>query len=276
MLQSHEDGAAEDDAEAAQGAQNDREDIGEDQIMEDERTTFQEIALEFPKLTAMERPHSDCCDYKTLMRHLMAVAQASEDAQTRALESTLRYVNSMHMGGHFRALVVAFSTHFDESPLKLRVAFPSGRGEAQDDLQLGKIVVVQTSWNILVQDLRRFDDDEFPDGSPRFLMLHGQMSPQVRACDRGNGEGLAAVLLSCSRWKAKLAENIPMQVSVFEADSLGANDRAIDLTRCKAPASALLHLRCLCHRVHTSAKKTFDLRPDLLTGITRCLLVLAQ
>ena len=68
----------------------------------------------------------------------------------------------------------------------------------------------------------------------------------------------------------------PMRVSVFQADSNGANDRAIDLSRCKAPGNALLHLRCLCHRVHTSAKKTFELRLDVLSGLTRCLLVLGQ
>ena len=245
---------------------------------EREVTTLQKMALEFTKLTSMERPHTDACKHKTLMKHLMAVAQASHDAQTQSLEGTLQYVTAMHRAGLFRAVVLAFSTHFDESPLKLRVAFSNHGGQCEEDRQLGKIVVVRNSWVALVQDMRGFEDEhqQDPHAHPRFILLHGERSPQIRACDRATGEGLGAVLLSCTPWKQDLTEVFPMRVSVFEADSNGANDRAIDLSRCKAPGNALLHLRCLCHRVHTSAKKTFELRPDVLSGLTRCLLVLGQ
>ena len=238
-----------------------------------------QVAVRFRTLSALDRPVADdLCSVTALQRHMAVVAQGSRDCQFQAVQQILQYVLGMQQAGSFKAMLFTQQVHFDESPLKLRVAF---HDDPRADLQIGKIVAVQVKWMIPVHDKRRLHDaldKEVPEAvrPDDLLLLTGTLSPQIRATDKGTGEALAAVLHACILRQHEAQQVFQTSVMMYEADSLGANDRAINLLRGEHSASVILRLRCLCHKVHTTAQKSFLLWPNLLQGVSRTLLVLQQ
>ena len=238
-----------------------------------------QVAARFRVLATSNSPAaSDLCSVSSLQRCMASIAQGSRDCQVALVRQILQYTQSMQNAGSFEAVLFVQQVHFDESPLKLKVAFNE---EAEADLQIGKVVAVQIKWCVLLRDTRPSHEvvDVDLDAADRlrdYLFLTGTMSSQIRASDKGTGEALAAVLHSCLLPQHDAQKGFKTSLLLFEADSLGANDRAIKLLRGEHSASVILRLRCLCHRVHTSASKTFLMWPKMLQGVARTLLVLLQ
>ena len=235
-----------------------------------------QVAARFRSLSASDSPAaSDLCSNSSLQRYMASVAYGSKDCQVAVVHQIFQYIQTMQAAGSFEPILFVQQIHFDESPLKLKVSFSDDAGA---DLQIGKVVAVQVKWIFLVGDLRALDDHEHVDAAPCLrdhLLLTGTMSSQVRACDKGTGEALACVLRSCMLQHGAQA-GFKTSLLLYEADSLGANDRCINLLRGEYPSSVILRLRCLCHRVHTSAQRTFSMWPLMLQGVSRTLLVLLQ
>ena len=250
--------------------------------VEDPQGVLGQVAARFRSLSASDSPSApDICSVSALPRYMAAVAQGSKDCQLEVIRQILQYVSMMQRAGSFEAILFVQQVHFDESPLKLRVAF---HDDPAADLQIGKIVAVQVKWGVLVRDLRQVDLDEAMEEHDTVklrphtdhLLLTGTLSSQIRAADEGTGEAFAAVLRSCILEQHNAQGDFKSSLLVYEADSLGANDRAIKLLRGEQSASVVPRMRCLCHRVHTSAMKTFSLWTHTLQGVARTLLVLLQ
>eukprot|EP00971_Amphidinium_carterae_P171787 3405779-Amphidinium_carterae.1 len=62
-------------------------------------------------------------------------------------------------------------------------------GDPNADMQTGKIVVVQMRWAMIIRDLGQSVLGPITDGlmscKQEYLMLHGSVSAQLRATDRG-------------------------------------------------------------------------------------------
>eukprot|EP00971_Amphidinium_carterae_P350176 6491418-Amphidinium_carterae.1 len=198
-------------------------------------TVWDEVAARMSRLAAAERPAAEAahiCSAKTLLRYVYALAKASSDLQFGILTKSLAYVRSITAGGRFRHLLFCLHVHFDESPMKMKLSFDS---DPNADMQTGKIVVVQLRWAMVMRDLRDAVLNPITDGlvscKQEYLMLHGSVSAQLRATDRGTGEALAAVLAHCLPDTGDVAA--PTCVHFFECDSLAANTRAMHLLRRK-------------------------------------------
>ena len=248
--------------------------------VEEPQGVLSQVAARFRVLSASDSPSApEICSVSTLPRYMAAVAQGSKDCQLEMFQQTLQYIRSMQRAGSFEAILFVQQIHFDESPLKLRVAF---HDDPAADLQIGKVLAVQVKWGVLVHDARQLDQPVVEADPARlrphsdYLFLTGTLSSQVRAADKGTGEAFASVLHSCILRQHTAQTDFKTSLLVYEADSLGANDRAITLLRGEQSASVVLRMRCLCHKVHTSAQKTFSLWANMLQGVARTLLVLLQ
>ena len=127
----------------------------------------------------------------------------------------------------------------------------------------------------MVQDTLHDDlaSDQQP---PKFTILRGHDSPQVRVAAGNTGELTYATLRSCCTLPDLVRDTFTVKVRLSETDDAGSNSRA--------EASALtqqrgdwmhLHLLCMCHKVHSCAQRTFSLASATTSGIIHSCLQIA-
>ena len=205
------------------------------------------------------------CSAKTARRHLAATAEQMSRAQLELLSRACLYAESLVSVGAYKISGFFEIQAYDESPLRVRVAWDSS-GSAPN--QLAKVFVAHTQWILLLQKVPTNASEDL-----EFLMLHGLMSPSVRAGDSTSAEGIAAVVSQFPR-PALLAKQVmdnPWIVRVSETDGAAANmkcERLITL----AEKNTSLQLLCMAHRIHSIADRVFELDASTLSGVIHSLL----
>ena len=130
------------------------------------------------------------CSSKRARSLLEACAESCAQAQENNLKQTLSYIRSMQQAGLLDALSFQFRNSFDETPIKIRVAW--GLPDSFT-VEVAKMYVVESSWAMIVRfkGMQEHSQDEL-------LVLHGSYSPSIRVANGMNGESIAGVLANVS------------------------------------------------------------------------------
>ena len=202
------------------------------------------------------------CTPKKANKLLLSVAETCALGQSHTLRKLLEYARSRQASGALKALQFVYHVSFDETPLRLRLAF---RDTGRKSVQLAKLYAVESGWAMLLQ----------MQDSQEFLRIHGTFSPSLRCADANSANAIAAVLESVK--SHQLPDDLDPKdifqasVRVAESDELMANLKAEREWVHKHPCTHL-HLVCLAHKLHSVCEKTVDLVPELWTGTVRTLL----
>ena len=208
------------------------------------------------------------CRIATARKYLAATAEQLARAQADHLHNTCLYAASLTSVGSFRSLCFIEFQAYDESPLRVRVNWD---GSARAPNQVAKVFVALTQWALVLQKTASSIAAE----EPEFLVLHGVLSPAVRAADSTSARGVAAVIANTPR-PANVAKEFlegAWVIRVAESDGLAANAKAERLLF-RAEQNTHLHIECMAHRVHSIADRVWELDKATLSGVVHCLLTM--
>ena len=204
----------------------------------------------------------------TSKRRVIAAAEACAVEQAAARNRLLEYVERLVAAGEF-SLVGAFDHwSYDETPMKLKVFYDSQHG----DVQKARVWAVENTFALLLQHAQ-FEGREEHQRPSGYLLVIARSSPAIRATQTAVGESIHKMLTSCTAHLNDLS-GYPFKVRVSETDEAGANSRAEAMIQAEHPDWSHMWCTCLAHKIHTSAKKVWNLVPDLITGLKNTCLVL--
>ena len=208
------------------------------------------------------------CRTATARKYLAATAEQLARAQADHLQKCCLYAASLSSVGSFRTVCFIEFQAYDESPLRVRVNWD---GSARAPNQVAKVFVTLTQWALVLQKTPSSSAAE----EPEFLVLHGILSPSVRAAESTSARSVAAVLANTPRPAnvAKQALEGAWVIRVSESDGLAANAKAERLLF-RAEGNTSLHIACMAHRVHSIADRVWELDKPTLTGVVHCLLTM--
>ena len=214
--------------------------------------------------------HYGCTD-KTSMKFLQATAEQSLRYQIANFEKLVHYAWTLVEGGEMQAIAFLEYSGYDETPLRVRVAFrPSDRGGVP---QVAKVYVVLGQAALILKKVPEACHGDASD----FLIMNFSAPVALRACDRGTAEGIVSVLRSSIISSERVGRLFPLKIRLAETDSLKANLKAERVLHALHPTWHTLPMLCTAHRVHTIADKSWSLvegKDGALTGVLRTLMVL--
>ena len=167
---------------------------------------------------------------------------------------------------HSKNLCFISFQSYDESTLRVRVDW---EGEGRAPNQVAKLFVALTQWALILEKA-----PHVLGGAPEFLVLHGMISPAVRASDTTSARGIAAVLSQCPQ-PERVAEEIlekTWMIRCAETDASASNMKAERLLKLAHDNTTSLQILCMAHRIHSIADRVWALDADTLSGVVHCLL----
>ena len=206
----------------------------------------------------------------TIQSRVHAAAEVVATSQAQALDTVVSVVQKMVSAGEWRAVAFIDHTLYDETPLWCRLTFQNSTEDT--DVQQGKVLVIETSWLMLLQQLGSTyaqlqgtapgSEVEKP-----FFTLQGTNSPALRGLGATTGETLASALESLPALPAGL-DCFESRTRLVEHDECGANPRCeAFVAKQRGPGWGRLSSLCLAHKCHASASKAWSLAPNLLTSL---------
>ena len=217
------------------------------------------------------------CTSKTAMRHLLAAAEQCARGQAANFQAVSTYISSLVSAEVMSPVCLIEFQSYDESPLRLRIAFDREDGTGKS--QLGKIFVAAGQWAMVVRTNEASGQPLHTDGqdkTPSYMIFHGQWSPALRAADSTNSHAISQVLATCPRPDEASCKILkwPLRIRVAECDSAPANLKSERLQSQARPEVMPMQLLCAAHKLHAVAEKTWSLDKLTWSGITRLLLCL--
>ena len=176
---------------------------------------------------------------------------------------------------HIEATQFCWFAKYDETPLKSKILFSSSAHQGAGEVQVGKIFCIEAGWAAVFEMLDDGHNDA--EDAQKYLTVHAEFAPQVRAVDRPTGVGIAQALLSSASPPERVRSLFPEVLRLAETDALPANHKAerhlhaSDLWR---PPCREMVVDCTMHKTHTAARRVFDLFPATVTGIKNTALFL--
>ena len=205
-------------------------------------------------------------DRRRVSETLESLAHTLQRHEERSLEAVLTYLLGLQRMGLIRLVACIISRKYDETKLKVRMAWPAQ--EEQLEVESGaKTFVMERAFTYLVQDLGAT-------GGQRYLRLRMPLTSGARVAKSMTAACTKALLETCLGSKALIhkmmvaCEHVVETVCTDEFPSNTAAERIRNVElRDGGVAPMLLHLSCDVHKVSTCAKGVYDLNPKLISQL---------
>ena len=196
---------------------------------------------------------------------LSAVAELSCQAQLRVLNAMAMWSTSLGPEHAAQPLCFVWKCKYDETPLTVRLSFPS-TSNCKETHKSAKTWVVESSWAALFRVTS--------EGRSEIAMICGSLAPQLRVSDTKTAEAIVTVLESCHRPPAL---TFPLQLRLVDSDAASNNHR------CEALLAQMgwrrwqmLQIDCVCHKIHGGMNRSMDLHSGTRTGMRNLALYLGE
>ena len=218
---------------------------------------------------------------KIMLQRVQAAAETFLRWQENNLAELVSYAKIMQEARHLKAVAFLEYCSYNETKMKTKIRW---RGSADSEAEVSNVFVVIRNWAMVFQKMPTTEATH--DGDPQqllasdYFVLRGQFSPFVRAGTTTSGEACLAVLQSCDVVPEEVADIFSICIRQSETDEAGGNTRAEHLLMAHRPDSWILHHSlCMAHKLHSAARKTFQMskkESDLISAIVHASLQLSE
>eukprot|EP00971_Amphidinium_carterae_P349571 6491084-Amphidinium_carterae.5 len=220
------------------------------------------------------RLSTDWLSAKHTLRRIQAAAEACLSGQQCVLEQVCALVGRMVRADCWEAIAFIHHIQYDETQQDIVLQF---QGDSEADRQTAKVFVVEQSWAMLMRRHRaQMPLTDCSASDTEVFLLQGDFSPLVRGSESSTGETTAKVLQSCNMLPSSEALSPFKQcIRIVEVDDCPSNPRAESIILQDSPiAWTVLYFRCMAHKVHAAAQKSWGLQAKAVAGILHACKVL--
>ena len=256
--------------------------IPRDELIQDDAQTSQtnmcgRILLAYPgraHMGAICNRLAACSGHSLKQATLMlkATAETSFRAQDSLFRRVGQYLLDLAESGAMSLMFFLHHVSYDETKMRLRVAWPSFSGKVSED---SKTFVVNHSFAFLVKlAVPQPSPHTVPGASAEHLLIRFSTSASMRGSDSTAGESVASVLKSMWDTPTDISSAFKRSLRLIESDEAPSNSRGERLLRAHRSKDVPLMQRfCNLHKVHAACERTLEcVDPAVLSGITRTLL----
>ena len=198
---------------------------------------------------------------------LQAAAQMSCQSQSKILDALGLWSRGLRPDDALQPLAFLWKTKYDETPLRVRVAFPSS-SSSKDTHKIAKTWVVEVTW---CATFRVRGEGE---AGSEMVTICGALAPELRVSESKTGEAIVSVLDSCHRPPPL---SFPFLLRLVDSDAASNNIRAERLlSELGWERWHTLQVNCLCHQVHGGVNRSMDLHSMVRTGMRNLSLHLSE
>ena len=229
------------------------------------------------ELAPMIRPEVQYCSSNHLAKVLASLAQVSHNVHQEAFANVLTYVKAMKAAKMVKPIMLLHSQKYDETPLRIRVTFPSDPNSGSDS-QIAKLFVVEGSWTMVLARSDVPEPESVQEGlGKKFLLLRGDAPPTLRCGSSATAQSIRAILATAWEPGEEARAVFDHSVRLTQTDEFAANRAAErmrhDSVREEGPSWTHLPSYCAAHKVHGATQKTLSLCAARIKGVARTLLV---
>ena len=234
-------------------------------------TLLQEALTKLP-LISKELADKFGTNRKVLARAVHAVAELSLQRQHRLCEDALAFAVA---NPKLIPVLLTRKVAYDETQMLLRVKYA---GSASADTETTKVFVLENAWSALFQHT----------DTGKYLQLQGSFSPMLRCSNQSTTAVTLDILNTTYEPATSVVKHFKVYLRLAETDAnranlrveravvKNANDKLAQEGAEETTSMTLLHVLCCAHKIHTAAQRCWELDQQMVSGLTRVLLLLGS